>query len=597
MKKKIFLMLALALMISCLLVVTASADNIVESNSNEYGTLTTFDEAIGNTNISNLKDDGTIARSVITNGNGSYYTVPTVYLLTEHTKNRGDGVKGEMFNLKLSEISGKIGFTVSKNSIIRIEFPKDIKFICNGDENLSGCANMIECVMNNGVYFWDNGQRKAFTNCKKLQRIDLSGMIIDQPQAAFALLEYCYDLEYVKLPNAVLKSDGTYMEYDTNYMFHDCHKLKTIENMEGFFIGDKTLNYRTFSNCTVLEKVTLPDGLQKIEGRAIGGCKAITSIVIPDTVTEIGTNETVFESCTSLKKVVLPSGAVSFGDYCFEKCTALTDVWMPGAGSTFAKQVFGQCNGDLNVNFYFTTATSTVTVSNMENNKDPFISALNKADERLKYNTPLTTKCAVFFDGNHYAIDDGNCGTKLLCTRCSTELEVDENLHKYGSVISYSNGFDHEGDKVFTCSVCQKSYSMKVKELFTCIGYSTPIEDDGRIVFGYFVNKTALEEYGKEISYGIYAIAYEKIGDSDIVNADATANNGAIAVDVSKEYLSFEFIISGFETDELKTAKLSLGTYVIEDGKVSYIQLGTLTDTEDAKYTYTTYNDFIASLK
>ena len=604
MKKKIFLMLALALMISCLLVVTASAaDNIVKSNSNEYGELTTFDEAIGNTGISNLKDDGTIARSVITDGNGNYYTVPTVYLLTEHTKNRGDGVKGEMFNLKLSEISGKIGFTVSKNSIIRIEFPKDIKFICNGDENLSGAANMIECVMNNGVYFWDNGQRKAFTNCKKLQRIDLSGMIIDQPQAAFALLEYCYDLEYVKLPNAVLKSDGTYMEYDTNYMFHDCHKLKTIENMEGFFIGDKTLNYRTFSNCTVLEKVTLPDGLQKIEGRAIGGCKAITSIVIPDTVTEIGTTETVFESCTSLKKVVLPSGAVSFGEYCFEKCTALTDVWMPGAGSTFAKQVFGQCGSTLNVNFYFTTATSTVTVSNMDNNKDPFISALNSADERLKYNTPLTTKCAVFFDGNHYAIDDGNCGTKLLCTRCSTELEADEKLHKYEFVISYSNGFGCEGDKVFTCSVCEKSYSEKVKELFTCLGYSMPERDSATgFTLGFAVNDEQITAYqnnsGNTIRFGVFAAACKNIGEDGILTNNGEAIGNAISAEVTIKVVSFDLKIAGFTDDDYKNELLSIGAFVVttdvnENSTVSYIQ--NEAPVEGAKYGVTSFNDVLNS--
>ena len=113
--KKILLLAISVLALTCLFAFSVSAaDSINPSTSNEYGTLTTFDEAIGNTQISNLKDDGTVARTVLTDGNGNYYTIPTVYTLVEHSKDRGDGVKGEMFNLSFGEISTKLGFTVSK---------------------------------------------------------------------------------------------------------------------------------------------------------------------------------------------------------------------------------------------------------------------------------------------------------------------------------------------------------------------------------------------------------------------------------------------------------------------------------------------------
>ena len=90
MKKKILFMLALALTLCCMLAISVSADTIVTSDSDEYGELTIFDVAIGNTGIRNVKDDGTIARTVLFDGK-SYYTVPTTYILTESPKNDGKG--------------------------------------------------------------------------------------------------------------------------------------------------------------------------------------------------------------------------------------------------------------------------------------------------------------------------------------------------------------------------------------------------------------------------------------------------------------------------------------------------------------------------
>ena len=294
-------------MLVCVFALSVSADTIVPSSTSEYGELTLFDEAIGNTNISNLKDDGTIARAVLFDGT-SYYTVPSTYILTESSKNRGD-IKGEMFLLSFGEINSKLGKSFNKNSIIRFEFPSDITFICNGNETLNNCNNVIEIIVNDGLRFWDNNnQRKVFTNCKSLVSIDISGMIIEYKYNTFAMFEYCESLEYIKLPNAFEK-DGVPVNYDTNHMFGGCKKLTKIDNLEGFFKGVTSLGYKTFYDCYKLPGITFWDGLQMIEGRAFGNCKALTEIVIPDHIKTLGSNssgsysgtiETVFRACISL---------------------------------------------------------------------------------------------------------------------------------------------------------------------------------------------------------------------------------------------------------------------------------------------------------
>ena len=574
MKKKIFFVLVAMAMLIFAFSAVASADNIVTSTSNEFGELTIFDEPIGNTGISNLKDDGTVARTVLFDGT-SYYTVPTTYILTESPKSSG-GKTGEMLLIKFDEINTKLSKSFNKNSIIRSEIPSDIAYICNGNETYNNCNNVIEIVINDGLRIWDNYDRKVFTNCKKLVSIDISGMILENTQNTFAMFEYCESLESIVLPDAYHNGTG-YVNYDTDHMFSGCKKLSRIENFEGFFQGVTSLGYKTFYNCQALPNVTLWDGLVTIEGRAFGNCYEFTSIVIPNGVKTIGTTETVFESCKKLKTVILPA-EVSLGNYCFEKCTALEAVWMPTKASTFGKQVFGQCGSTLNVTFYFATATNPITISDMDLNKDPFITAIKaESDERLAYNTPLATKCTVFLGGHAYAPIAGD-------------------------YIVYPNGYANAGAKVDVCAQCTTRVEETKSALFTCLGYSASEFGFGGVVIGYMVNDLAISEYesvtGKSVKYGVFAVLKDKLGTNDVFGIDGTAAEGVVSAEVGEFGMAaFEIKITGFAEDQ-KDIQLAMGAYVAltkgEATEYSYMQIGTPTTGD--KYYFASFNEMINSL-
>ena len=54
--------------------------------------------------------------------------------------------------------------------------------------------------------------------------------------------------------------------------------------------------------------------------------------------------------------------------------------------------------------------------------------------------------------------------------------------------------------------------------------------------------------------------------------------------------MSFEFRITGFETDDHKALKLALGAYVIDStGKIYYMQGGE--PAENEKYVFVSYSD------
>jgi len=68
---------------------------------------------------------------------------------------------------------------------------------------------------------------------------------------------------------------------------------------------------------------------------------AITSIIIPDSVTTIGIR--VFQSCTVLKTVTLPNFITSISGYCFQWCYALTSIVIPSLVTLIDIQAFYQC--------------------------------------------------------------------------------------------------------------------------------------------------------------------------------------------------------------------------------------------------------------
>ncbi len=545
--KKILLILTAALILVCSFALLASAeDKIVPSTSNEFGELTVFDEAIGNTKISQLKDDGTVARVVLFDGT-NYYTVPTYYVLTESTKSTG-----EMMLMNFNEINSKLSKSFNKNSIIRFEMPSDIDFIANNMETFNGCQNMIEVKLNQGLRFWDNGTPKAFANCKKLVEIDISMVDLCYANNTYSLFEYCENLTKVTLPDAYL-NNGTPINYSTNYMFNGCTKLTTIENTDNFFVGTTAVAEKMFRGCKALTEFPLWDGITTFGSYACSECTSIEKVVFPQTVTTIGTNATVFASCTSLKKIVLPNGPVSLGSYCFEKCTALTDVWMPAGASTFSAQVFGQCGNNLNVNFYFTTAQSTITISNATNNKDPFITALNTVgDERIKFNTPLSTKCTVFL-GGHDISGEG-----------VYEFSGESYVTDYLKATSCSRGC---GEKI-TDTVCGP--------LFTNKGYSK--ETDGSLfTFGIVFNKEEIAKFlavqaeGYVFNYGIVLANAELSAEGKLFDESAQVISGAYSIDVTNvNYTIYDLKITGIK-DTQKDIPIYASAYVIDNGTASYI--------------------------
>lgn len=84
----------------------------------------------------------------------------------------------------------------------------------------------------------------------------------------------------------------------------------------------------TFAGCNYLSKVTLPNSLREIHGKAFANCDSLQEIVIPQNINIIGRGA--FRGCSKLKKVHFedPYSLREIRAYAFSNCKSLKEIFI-----------------------------------------------------------------------------------------------------------------------------------------------------------------------------------------------------------------------------------------------------------------------------
>lgn len=127
--------------------------------------------------------------------------------------------------------------------------------------------------------------------------------------------------------------------------FSDCSELTSVSIPESV----TSIGGYAFMNCIGLSFVTIPESVTSIEAGAFN-CSGLTSVNIPYGVTSIGHNT--FSCCYSLTSVTLPESLTSIDDYAFSWCNSLTSISIPSSITSLGEGVFYGCNGLTNVYCY-----------------------------------------------------------------------------------------------------------------------------------------------------------------------------------------------------------------------------------------------------
>jgi hypothetical protein len=156
-------------------------------------------------------------------------------------------------------------------------------------------------------------------NMPAVEVLDLSGAAYDSESIVGAFLSDSTQIKEISLPGNI-----TYISYKYSY------------NEDG-----QSWGYVYPFNCSSVTSIILPESLTEIGSYAFYNCSSLISIDIPESVTSFGYGA--FWRCSSLTSVKLPEGLTSIGVDTFRYCTSLTSINIPEGVTKLEYCVFNVC--------------------------------------------------------------------------------------------------------------------------------------------------------------------------------------------------------------------------------------------------------------
>ena len=421
-----------------------------------------------------------------------------------------------------------------------------------------------------------------------------------------------------------------------NEITGEAYDVSSVARIE-FPEGTNHVRGSSFKNNTELVYVKIASTINQIKGNAFEGCSNLSKIEFNlnfEKYPEFGSNlksinnGSVFKNCTSLTELILPNSVTEVNTGAISGCTNLK-VFNPGASFTktnnqpigaptesfilsdtyqgncmlFSYDRISKPNRPTTLVFYYTgTLAQAQNLQEIETqcyeikygtlvSYDEFTSSTFVRDTSLHYFVYGYNYCDAFFGGNHEIEAVNNCVS--TCSVCDDTIIKHNDLNAEAVTLTYDKGFLNIGVHKVVCSNegCGYDVTVEAPAIFVCSGYSTPENGKCGLAISFTVNKNALADYeainSESLKYGAFAVAYNNIGENDILSM-----NNAVMAEIDREYGSFEMKLTGFETEAQMNAKLTIGAYVIDkSGKVTYLQPGT--PLEGDKYCYVSYNSIV----
>lgn len=254
------------------------------------------------------------------------------------------------------------GANPGNQKITAVNLPTSLKKI--GKQVFSGCAAISSIELPSGVV--EIGSN-AFSGCNGLVSITIPDSVVEIGDCAF---ENCANLSQITIPNSVQKlgaslfrgcksladENGYVINNNTIYAYYGAERNLVIpEGVEAIthytFNKSGVISIKlpstlkslgsAFQKCEMLEEIIIPEGVEVIYDHTFSGCIRLSKVVLPSTVTQIGT--AAFQGCEALKDFELPHNVRQIGKYAFENCIALEKISLPNGVSSLEYQAFMGC--------------------------------------------------------------------------------------------------------------------------------------------------------------------------------------------------------------------------------------------------------------
>lgn len=138
--------------------------------------------------------------------------------------------------------------------------------------------------------------------------------------------------------SAFLNLENTQLTVLSEGVFYENYKMTSLTLPSTL----QSISIKTFNKCVGLETITISgNSLTSIGVSAFEGCTSLTSINLPSSLTTIGNNA--FKSCGKLSSVDLPNGLTTIGSFAFTGA-GLVSVVVPETVTSFGTDVFNGCS-------------------------------------------------------------------------------------------------------------------------------------------------------------------------------------------------------------------------------------------------------------
>ena len=268
---------------------------------------------------------------------GFFYNIYSGSIDAEVTENpnkySGDIVIPETFSYKGKRYKvtsiGKNAFRLCEN-LSSVVMPNSVTTI----ERWAFCdSEMKSIILSSNL---SKIEQEAFNGCKKLEEINLPEKLSIIDVSAFA---YCESLKSLVIPPNVMSIGAG--------AFKECSGMRSITVDK----GNKVYDSRNDCNAVILSSnntlvvgcasTLIPKDILIIGDMAFCGCKDLTSISIPNGVTNICKGAFTWSGLTS---VDIPNSVTRIGEFAFQSCKNIKSFTIPESVTVIDEVAFSGCD-------------------------------------------------------------------------------------------------------------------------------------------------------------------------------------------------------------------------------------------------------------